>query len=333
MAHDVVLTGDGGGKVPALARSLHGRNRVARTLLAWMRVGARLPGFTLRPAEVNGGPGVVVLDGEQRLISVWSLEIAGVEIRSVSSVVNPDKLTHLGALGGLRVNGRCAPVAPFHAHTSTPPQSQPRSSRMTQARIQNPALSVPGALDALQQLGASAKHAGIPEATLAMVTLRASQINGCSVCVDIHTRELEHMGESSERIHLVAAWREAPYFSEAERAALGLAEASTRLADRPDPVPDDVWDEGARHYTERPARVPGGRHRGDQRVQPAQRHHPADHRRLRGSVSSKRAVGSRCLNGSPIGAASEPQQPFARRLRQETQEARIMIRPHSAGTP
>jgi AhpD family alkylhydroperoxidase len=122
---------------------------------------------------------------------------------------------------------------------------------MTKARIQNPALLVPGALDAFQQLGALPKQAGIPEATLAMVTLRASQINGCSVCVDIHTRELEHMGESGERIHLVAAWREAPYFSDAERAALALTEAATRLADRPDPVPDEVWDEAARHYDER----------------------------------------------------------------------------------
>jgi AhpD family alkylhydroperoxidase len=121
---------------------------------------------------------------------------------------------------------------------------------MTQARIQNPALIVSGALEALQQLGTSTKHAEIPEATLAMVTLRASQINGCSVCVDIHTRELEQMGESSERIHLVAAWREAPYFSDAERAALALTEAATRLADRPDPVPDEVWGEAARHYTE-----------------------------------------------------------------------------------
>src|SRR5580704_12434661 len=121
---------------------------------------------------------------------------------------------------------------------------------MTQARIQNPALTVPGALDAFQQLGVSAHHAGIPEATLSMVTLRASQINGCSVCVDIHTRELEHLGESSERIHLVAAWREAPYFDDAERAALALTEAATRLADRPDPVPDEVWDEAARHYSE-----------------------------------------------------------------------------------
>jgi AhpD family alkylhydroperoxidase len=83
-----------------------------------------------------------------------------------------------------------------------------------------------------------------------MVELRASQINGCSVCVDIHSRELEHAGESSERIHMVAAWREAPYFSDAERAALALAEAATRIADRPDPVSDDVWDEAARHYSE-----------------------------------------------------------------------------------
>jgi AhpD family alkylhydroperoxidase len=119
-----------------------------------------------------------------------------------------------------------------------------------QARIKNPALSVPGALDALNNLGASARTGGIPETTLYMVHLRASQINGCSVCVDIHSRELEHAGESSERIHTVAAWREAPYFSDAERAALALAEATTRLADRPDPVPDEVWDEAARHYSE-----------------------------------------------------------------------------------
>ena len=121
---------------------------------------------------------------------------------------------------------------------------------MTQARIENPALAVPGALEAFQQLGVSAHHAEIPEATLAMVTLRASQINGCSVCVDIHTRELEHLGESSERIHLVAAWREAPYFNGAERAALALTEAATRLADRPDPVSDDIWNKAARHYSE-----------------------------------------------------------------------------------
>jgi AhpD family alkylhydroperoxidase len=119
-----------------------------------------------------------------------------------------------------------------------------------QARIENPALSVPGALAALQKLGASATTAGIPETTLQLVDLRASQINGCSVCIDIHTRALEHAGESSERVHTVAAWRETPYFSDAERAALALTEAATRLADRPDPVGDEVWDEAARHYTE-----------------------------------------------------------------------------------
>jgi AhpD family alkylhydroperoxidase len=119
-----------------------------------------------------------------------------------------------------------------------------------QARITNPAVSVPGALEALQRLGAAATTAGIPETTLYLVHLRASQINGCGVCVDIHARELEHAGESSERIHTVAAWRETPYFNDAERAALALTEATTRLADRPDPVADEVWDEAARHYTE-----------------------------------------------------------------------------------
>ena len=119
-----------------------------------------------------------------------------------------------------------------------------------QARIKNPALSVPGALDALQQLGACATSAGIPESTLYMIHLRASQINGSSVCVDIHTRELEHAGESSARIHTVAAWRETPYFEDAERAALALTEAATRLADRSDAVPEEIWEEAARHYTE-----------------------------------------------------------------------------------
>ncbi len=121
---------------------------------------------------------------------------------------------------------------------------------MSHARIQNPVLVVPGALEALQRLGHSARVAGVPEVTLAMVTLRASQINGCSVCVDIHTRELEALGVNGERIHLVAAWRDAPYFSDAERAALALAEAATRLSDRADPVPDGVWEEAARHYDE-----------------------------------------------------------------------------------
>jgi AhpD family alkylhydroperoxidase len=119
-----------------------------------------------------------------------------------------------------------------------------------QPRIENPALTVAGALDAFLKLGASVKTTGVPETTFYLVELRASQINGCSVCVDIHSRELEQAGESSERIHTVAVWREAPYFSDAERAALALTEAATRLADRADPVPDEVWDEAARHFSE-----------------------------------------------------------------------------------
>jgi AhpD family alkylhydroperoxidase len=82
------------------------------------------------------------------------------------------------------------------------------------------------------------------------VHLRASQINGCSVCVDMHAEELEKAGETPKRMFAVAAWREAPYFTEAERAALALAEAVTRLSDRADPVPDDIWNEAARHYNE-----------------------------------------------------------------------------------
>jgi AhpD family alkylhydroperoxidase len=102
----------------------------------------------------------------------------------------------------------------------------------------------------MNALGKAARSAGIPEATLTLVELRASQINGCALCVDIHSRELTYLGESAERIHTVAAWGETPYFSEAERAALALAEAATRLCDRPDPVSDAVWDEAARHYSE-----------------------------------------------------------------------------------
>lgn len=96
LAHDVVLTGDGGGKVPALARSLHGRNRVARTLRNWMRVGSRIPGVSLRPVQANGGPGMLLLDGQQRVISVWVLEISEGQIQAINSIVNPDKLAHLG---------------------------------------------------------------------------------------------------------------------------------------------------------------------------------------------------------------------------------------------
>ena len=96
LAHDVELTADGGGKVPALARSLRGRSRVARTLINGLRQAARLAGASLRPVEVNGGPGALFLDGQERLIGVLALDVAGGQITSVSSIVNPDKLAHLG---------------------------------------------------------------------------------------------------------------------------------------------------------------------------------------------------------------------------------------------
>jgi len=99
LAHDVELTGDGGGKVPALVRSLRGRTRVAHTLSDWARLGARLPGVSLRPVEVNGGPGALWLDAQQRLIAVVALEIVGGQITSISAVVNPDKLARLGPVG------------------------------------------------------------------------------------------------------------------------------------------------------------------------------------------------------------------------------------------
>ncbi len=120
-----------------------------------------------------------------------------------------------------------------------------------QPRIKNPAMLVPGAMEALQKFGAAARRAGVPSSTLYLVEVRASQINGCSVCLDMHSRELKAEGETDERILMVGAWGEAPYFSDAERAALALTEAVTRLADRSDPVPDEVWDEAARHYDER----------------------------------------------------------------------------------
>jgi RNA polymerase sigma-70 factor (TIGR02957 family) len=98
LAHDVELTGDGGGKVRALARSLRGRAWVARALVSyWGRV-ARTPGVSLRPVEVNGGPGALVVDAQQRLLGVVALEVAGGQITSISAVVNPDKLSHLGPL-------------------------------------------------------------------------------------------------------------------------------------------------------------------------------------------------------------------------------------------
>ena len=120
-----------------------------------------------------------------------------------------------------------------------------------EARMKNPTMIVPGVMQALLAVAAAAKKGGVPEATLNLVYLRASQINGCSFCVDMHSRDARKAGESEERLYNVAAWRDTAYFSDAERAALALTEATTRVADRADPVPDDIWNEAARHYDEK----------------------------------------------------------------------------------
>ena len=117
-------------------------------------------------------------------------------------------------------------------------------------RMTNPALLLPEALEAALALSASTAKGDLPPHMVELVLLRASQINGCGVCVDMHTKGAKRDGESDERLHAVAAGRDTAYFSEAERAALALAESVTRLSDRPAPVPDAVWDEAARHFDE-----------------------------------------------------------------------------------
>jgi len=120
-----------------------------------------------------------------------------------------------------------------------------------QARMKNPAMILPDAMQAIQALQSATEKGGVPSTTLGLVHLRASQINGCLVCVDSGTCYARESGESDERLFAVAAWRDAGCFTDAERAALALTEAVTRLSDRPDPVPDEIWDEAARHYDER----------------------------------------------------------------------------------
>lgn len=121
-----------------------------------------------------------------------------------------------------------------------------------QPRIKNPALIIPEATKAIGALiGAVTKTGAVPSKTLQLVHLRVSQINGCAFCVDMGWRHAREAGESDERLFAVAAWRDAPYFTDAERAALDLCESVTRLSDRPDPVPDGIWERAARHYDER----------------------------------------------------------------------------------
>ncbi len=126
------------------------------------------------------------------------------------------------------------------------------SAATMQPRMKNPAMLVSGAGQAIQALGAAISKADVPAGTLELIHLRVSQINGCSACVDAGSKQARGIGVSDERLASVAAWREAPYFTDAERAALALAESVTRLADRADPVPHDVWDEATAHYDEKP---------------------------------------------------------------------------------
>lgn len=120
-----------------------------------------------------------------------------------------------------------------------------------QPRMKNPAAVLPGAWQVIQALLQATEKGGAPAPTLALVHLRVSQINGCSSCVNAGSVAAKEAGEADERLFTVAAWRDAPYFSAADRAALALAEAVTRLADGADPVPDHIWDEAARHFDEK----------------------------------------------------------------------------------
>ncbi|MFF3546472.1 carboxymuconolactone decarboxylase family protein [Streptomyces platensis] len=120
-----------------------------------------------------------------------------------------------------------------------------------EARMKNPAVVLPEAMQPLLDVVRATRRGGVPEATLELVHLRASQINGCSFCVDGGVKSARKAGVSDDQLFAVAAWREAPYFSDAERAALALTEAATRLADSSDPVPDQIWDAAADHFDER----------------------------------------------------------------------------------
>ena len=126
-----------------------------------------------------------------------------------------------------------------------------QEKKALKARMNNPVMIIPEAMQALLALAASTKKSGVPERTLALVELRASQINGCGVCVDMHSRDLKKAGETDDRIFAVSAWRDNPRFTDNERAALALTEAVTRISDRPDAVSDEIWEEASRHYDEK----------------------------------------------------------------------------------
>jgi AhpD family alkylhydroperoxidase len=119
-----------------------------------------------------------------------------------------------------------------------------------QARMTHPVYVLDGAVEALGSLNKVIQRSGLDPKIAEMCALRASQINGCGVCAVQHPKIMRKLGESDDRIFAVTAWRDAPYFTEAERAALELTEHMTRLADSLDPVPEYVWDEAARCFDE-----------------------------------------------------------------------------------
>jgi AhpD family alkylhydroperoxidase len=121
---------------------------------------------------------------------------------------------------------------------------------MMEARMKNPAMVLPGVMPAIQSLMAATAEGGVPQKTLGLMHLRASQINGCHLCLEIGTGHMKSAGESEDRMLAVAGWRTAACFTPAERAALALTEAVTRLSGD-DPVPDEIWNEAARHYDEK----------------------------------------------------------------------------------
>ena len=119
-----------------------------------------------------------------------------------------------------------------------------------QARMKNPAIVLDDAMNGIQNLYKAMHQGGVAATTLELVHMRASQINGCSACVDAGVHSARKAGETDDRLLVLPAWRETSVFTDAERAALALTEATTRLSDRADPIPDEIWDEAARHYDE-----------------------------------------------------------------------------------
>ncbi|MDF6020445.1 carboxymuconolactone decarboxylase family protein [Streptomyces sp. JH34] len=102
----------------------------------------------------------------------------------------------------------------------------------------------------INSAGMAVSKSAVPAATQELVKIRASQINGCGFCLDMHTKEAAKAGETTLRLNMIAAWREATVFTDAERAALELTEQGTRTADAAGGVTDEAWADAAEHYDE-----------------------------------------------------------------------------------